>query len=90
VRIQIDPHALSRLEVRGVMVEEVTRVVRYGVPTPADLGRKAKEMVFLFDGLRGEGWYPHKKVRVIYVEEGDVVVVVTVLSYFGRWPEVHG
>ena len=56
-----------------------------GTVTPAKKGRKAKEMIFEY----GKEWlgkvYHQKKIVVIYVEENDEIVVITVKVFYGKW-----
>ena len=70
---------------RGVTVAEVQLVIEQGRASDARPPRLGREMVF----TEGYDWkgrhYPHKLVRVIFAEDDDEVVVVTVYSYFGIW-----
>ena len=44
-----------------------------------------KRMVFA-EGYDWKGrFYPHKLVRVIYVEEPEKIEIVTVYVYYGTW-----
>ena len=48
-------------------------------------GRKSKEMVFDYNRDWLGKHYPEKKVKVVYTEEDDQVVVITVKVYYGKW-----
>ena len=78
-------HALKRMPERGTTVAEVEDVLRSGDIDEARPGYAARTKVFAF----GKPWagkaYPEKRVRVIYVDEGDTSVVVTVYVYYGSW-----
>lgn len=70
---------------RGASEEEVKNVLLFGMDIPARRDRKAKEMVLSY----GEEWlgriYPQRKVMVIYVEEGEEAVIITVKVFYGQW-----
>ncbi len=87
MKIQIIEHAKIRMADRGATESEVRETVRTGIPVKAKKGRKAKEKLFHF----GKIWQGHsflqKKLKVIYVEEGKALVVITVYVYYGKWEE---
>ncbi len=85
MKIQIDPHALSRMPHRGVTEVEVITVLERGQAVAAQGSRRAKELVFSHEKEWAGRYYPEKKVKVVYMEEEDKMVVVTVLAYYGRW-----
>jgi Domain of unknown function (DUF4258) len=85
MKIRIDPHARSRMPIRGISPQEVELVLQHGASTLARGGRKAKEMVFPYSANWLGRIYPEKKVRVVYIEEEEEIVVVTALAYYGRW-----
>ena len=70
---------------RGVSDEEIEQVVANGSLSEARAPRSGRELVFSEGYTRSGRHYPRKRVKVIYLREGDDVVVVTVLSYYGRW-----
>ncbi len=72
---------------RGATESEVADTIQTGIEYAARLGRLGREKVFR-DGYEYEGRsYPHKLVRVFYVEEGSITVVVTVITRYGEWIE---
>ena len=72
---------------RGALRFEVIDTIHTGTEYPAHLNRSGREKVFR-DGYEYEGRrYPHKQVRVIYVEEGPVTAIVTVIARYGEWKE---
>ena len=83
--IKFTEHAKERIEQRGATEAEVLEVLAKGVEVQAGRHRKAKESVFDY----GREWlgksYPQKKVEVVFVEEGEDVVVITVKVYYGDW-----
>jgi hypothetical protein len=84
-RIHLPPHAVMRAAKRGVTLEEITEVVQLGSPVEADFGRFARVMVFPFRQEWRGIYHDQKKARVIFAVEGDLAVVVTVISYCGTW-----
>jgi len=85
--ITIIDHARERMLERGASEDEVRIALEEGIPVDAKGGRKAKEKIFAYDGFWQGQRYPQKKVRVIYVEEGDEFVVLTVYVYYGQWED---
>jgi len=85
VEIRIGTHALARAAERGASLDEIREVVTSGLPEPARDNRLARARVFRFGGERAGRSYPEKRVRVIYLVEDELVTVVTVYVYYGRW-----
>ena len=85
MKIQVEPHTLQRAEERGANLEEIKTVLEHGTVIPARGNRKAKAKVFSFKRERLGKYYEEKRVEVIYVEENDVVVTVTVYVFYGEW-----
>jgi len=78
-------HALERCVERGSSEDEIELVLQKGVSAPAREGRKAKELVFDFNKNWHGKHYPEKKVKIVYIEENDEIVVLTVYVYYGKW-----
>jgi hypothetical protein len=87
MNIQIEPHTLQRAEERGTNIEEIQTVLEYGTEIPARGNRKAKAKVFTFKKERLGKYYEEKRVEVIYVEEGELIVTVTVYVFYGEWKD---
>jgi len=49
--------------------------------------RKGKELVLEYNRDWLGKHYPQKKVKVVYTEENDETIVITVKVYYGRWGE---
>jgi hypothetical protein len=78
-------HAKERAEERGVTLEEILEVLKTGQGFPAKKGRRQKEKIFRFEQEWLGEFYEQKKVRVVYVEESDKIVIVTVYAFYGKW-----
>lgn len=80
--IRLSGHALSYTDRRGFSREEVEEAIRTAPWTPAELGRFECHKDFAF----GRAWngvvYATKRVRPIFVEESEELVVVTVYTYY--------
>ena len=89
MEIFIEPHTLKRAEERGANAEEIKTVLEQGVEIPARGNRKAKAKakVFTFKQLRLGKYYEEKRVEVIYVEEEETIVTVTVYVFYGEWKD---
>jgi len=85
LRIKFTEHAVERAKQRGASIDEVEEVILRGRSVEAKKGRKAKEMVFDY----GKEWlgrdYPQKKIQVIYIEEEDWIIIITVKVFYGHW-----
>ena len=85
--INFSPHALLSMRKRGALRSEVIDTIYTGTEYRARLSRLGREKVFR-EGYEYEGRsYPHKQIRVIYIEEGSVTEVVTVIARYGEWKE---
>jgi len=78
-------HAEGRLLSRGTSREEIVKVLTNGLPDLATSGRSAKSMIFPFGKRWGVKTFEQKKVKVIFVIEGDDTLVITVYVYYGSW-----
>ena len=85
MNIQIDPHTLERAEERGVSENEIRETILTGSLFNAKKGRLGRVKVFSFDNVRAGKYYPQKRVEVVFVEEGAVIVTVTVYVFYGKW-----
>jgi Domain of unknown function (DUF4258) len=80
--LRLSGHALSYMDRRGFSLEEVEEAIRTAPWTPAEFGRLECHKDFAF-GLAWNGVvYGTKRVRPIFVEESDELVVVTVYTYY--------
>ena len=87
MRVIIIDHARDRMVERGAKEDEVIAVLKQGRALKRALGREVKEMTFPFNSRWQGRFYRQKKVRVVYIEEGDNQIVITVYAYFGEWEE---
>ena len=80
--IRLSGHARLRTGQRGATEQEVAEAIRQGPWTPAEQGRKECQKDFIF----GREWngrsYAAKRVRPIFVESPQEILVVTVFVYF--------
>lgn len=85
MNLKLIDHARERAIQRGTTEEEIIQVITEGKEIKAKKDRIAKEKVFTY----GKEWlgkfYPHKKVTVIYKEENEYSVVITVKVFYGKW-----
>jgi Domain of unknown function (DUF4258) len=80
--VRLSAHALSYTTRRGFTVAEVEEAIRTGAWQPADLGRLECIRDFAFGRDWNGKFYPTKRVRPIFVDEPDEIVVVTVYTYY--------
>ena len=80
--VRLSAHAQGYLQRRGFTVAEVEEAIRTCPWKPSSLGRQECQKDFSY----GRDWngtvYPIKRVRPVFVEEADEIVVVTVYTYF--------
>ncbi len=87
MNIRIDPHTLERAEERGTNEGEIRDVIETGVPVPAKGRRLGKAKVYSFKRVRRGRFYEHKRVEVMYVQDGNEIVTVTAYVFYGRWEQ---
>ena len=80
--IRLSAHALSYTKKRGFTVAEVEDAIRTSPWQPAELGRLECGKDFALGGLWNGKFYATKRVRPVFVEEPDEIVVVTVYTYY--------
>ena len=85
MNIQIEPHTLERAEERGTTITEIQDTLESGIEIPARGNRKGKAKIFDFKQKRLGKYYEQKRVEVIYVEEREQIVTVTVYVFYGEW-----
>jgi len=83
--IRIAPHTLERAEERGTHEEEIRDVMTNGFKIPAKYGRAGKAKVYEYQQTRHGTYYPQKRVEVIYIEENNTIITVTVYVFYGEW-----
>lgn len=83
--IKLTEHAKERGVGRGASLEEIEKVLEDGAEVQVKGGRKAKELVFNYNKEWLGNIYPQKKVKVIYVEENNEFVIITLKVYYGYW-----
>jgi hypothetical protein len=80
--VRLSGHARDNLRYRGATEGEVKETIRTAPWRPAELGRLECQK----DSPYGREWnkkvYATKRVRPIFVEEADEIVVVTVYVYY--------
>lgn len=82
-KVQLVPHALQRLGMRGVTKEQVEDTALNGTESPARDGRIQREKHFPYQKLWKGTWYAG--VLIVAICEptvGGVCLVVTVISKF--------
>ena len=85
MKIRLIEHARERANERGATEDEIGMVLSAERETQLKKGRKSKEMVFDYNRDWLGKHYPQKKVHVVYAEEDDETIVITVKVYYGRW-----
>ena len=85
MKIQIEQHTLERAEERGTNADEIKDVLENGTEISARGSRKGKAKIYDFKQERFGKYYLHKRVEIIYGEEKDVIVTVTVYVFYGEW-----
>ena len=76
---------MERAEERGTTSAEIQDTLENGIEITARGTRKGKAKVFDFKQKRLGKYYEQKRVEVIYVEESNQIVTVTVYVFYGEW-----
>ena len=80
--LRLSGHARDNLRYRGATEEEVKEAIRTAPWGPAELGRLECRKDFPYGREWNKKVYATKRVRPIFVEEADEIVVVTVYVYY--------
>ncbi len=80
--IRLCGHAIEQLRFRGCSEEEVIFTIRSGKWHKAERNRLECQHDFPFKGLWNGKEYKKKRVRPIFVDEENEIVVVTVYTYY--------
>ncbi|MBW8048750.1 MAG: DUF4258 domain-containing protein [Cytophagales bacterium] len=80
--VNLHPHALERMLLRGANKKEVTATVEKGEVFPAKLGRKGFRRNFSFKQQWKGRFYETKQVEVFAVKENDDWLVITVITRY--------
>jgi hypothetical protein len=80
--IRLSGHAPEQLAYRGVREEEIIEAIRTSPWQPAELGRLECHKDFSFGREWNRKFYATKRVRPIFVEEEDEIIVVTAYLYY--------
>ena len=82
MKVKLHPHAKERLAERGATEEEIRLTVEEGETFHAKFGRTGFRKNFAF----GKAWvdkvYSIKQVEVYAVKEGDIWLVITLVTKF--------
>lgn len=83
--VRIEPHTLRRAATRGVSLQEIMAVLRSGCQREAREGRLSRWLVFEGPFHWNGRSYPEKRVEVIFLQEGEAIITVTVYAMYGVW-----
>jgi len=84
--IRFSQHALDQTRLRGATQEEVRETVQITPWQSAKRGKYQARKTFAFGRPSpiNQQIYPFKTVHVIFADEPDEIVIVTVLVYYGE------
>jgi hypothetical protein len=84
--IRFSQHALDQMRLRGATREEVRETVETAPWQPAKRGKYQARKTFAFERPSpiNQQIYPFKTVHVIFADEPNEIVIVTVLVYYGE------
>jgi hypothetical protein len=82
LRIKLTEHARERAKERGTTEEEIGLVLSSDREIRLKKRRKSKELVFEYNKDWLGKHYAQKKVEVVYTEENDETVVITVKVFY--------
>jgi hypothetical protein len=85
MKIQIEPHTLERAQERGATEEEIRDTIETGFDISARGNRKGKAKIYDFKQERLGKYYEQKRLEIIYVDEKDVIITITVYVFYGEW-----
>jgi len=80
--IRLSGHAKGQLAFRGATEQEVVEAIQTEPWRPAEAGRVECRKDFAWNAIWNSKHYATKRVRPIFVEELDEIVVVTIYVYY--------
>lgn len=82
--IRFSQHAYHRMRLRGATETEVSKAIQSGAWQPAQRGKFQVRKTFAFGQPSpvSQQIYAFKTVHVIFADEPDRIVVITVLVYY--------
>jgi hypothetical protein len=80
--IRLSGHARDQLAFRGATEQEVIAAIQTESWGPAEAGRLECRKDFAWNAIWNRKHYATKRVRPIFVEEPDEIVVVTLYVYY--------
>jgi len=80
--IRQSAHAARYAQSRGFRPDEVEQAIRQAPWTPAREGRMECQLDFPYNAQWNGRLFATKRVRPIFVEEPEEIVVVTVVTYY--------
>jgi hypothetical protein len=81
-QIRLSRHAKEQLKYRGCSEDEVIEAIRTEKWQPAEYARLECQKDFPYNKEWNRKIYAIKRIRPIFVEEKDEIVVVTVYTYY--------
>jgi hypothetical protein len=80
--VRLSGHARDQIAFRGGTAQEVVEAIRTAPWQVAERGRLECQKDFVFNAVWNEKFYAAKRIRPIFVEEPEEIVVVTVYVYY--------
>jgi len=80
--IELDPHAITRMQQRGAEENEVKKTVTEGIKIPAKYGRAGFKKNFIYNSEWNNKFYKTKQVIVYAEQEIDKLLVITVITKY--------
>jgi hypothetical protein len=80
--VRLSAHARGYFQRRGFTAAEVEEAIRTCPWMPAELGRQECQKDFLFGREWNGKLYSTKRVRPVFLEETNEIVVVTIYTYY--------
>jgi hypothetical protein len=80
--IRLSGHAKEQLIFRGTDEAEVVETIRTSPWQPAELGRLECSKDFVYQKQWNRRFYKTKRVRPIFVDGRDEIVIITVYTYY--------
>ena len=81
-KIIFSKHSLIQCEERGAELKQVETAIFEGIKEAAQKDRTKYTMNFQFNALWNSKYYPIKQIIVVTVEEGETIIVITVITKF--------
>ena len=84
MKIIFSDHAEETMSKRGATREEAEEAIAKGTWRTAKLNRKEAHLIFPYNTIWNSIRYAYKQVNPIFIQEDDIITVITVYVFYSN------